>query len=124
MGKRIEQNEARYEKPERHNETLLQAVKKYENKIEELIQIGQKDENRITSLETQNQRLVDMIEKSANEQVKMTQGRAQLVTGAQPLPTSSPPPRARGHHSPVEHSTPTAQRLSHQRRLNWPSSSI
>lgn len=39
----------------------------YENKIEERTQIGHKNENIITSLETHTQRLIDMIQESANE---------------------------------------------------------
>ncbi|KAK5313538.1 hypothetical protein LTR93_010842 [Exophiala xenobiotica] len=66
----------------------------YEHKIEALLKTCQKDVNRIVALETQNQRKMELIKNSTNEQVKMTQSWAEVVVGA-------PPRQFLGHHTSV-----------------------
>jgi hypothetical protein len=71
-------------------ETKMQDhLKAYENKMEALLEICQKNVERIVALETQNQRIMELIKNSANEQVKMTQSWAQVVSNAPAANSSS-----------------------------------
>jgi hypothetical protein len=65
-------------------------MKAYEDKIKELLEIGQKNADRIVALETQYQRMMELVKNSANEQVKMTQTWAQVVASAPATSNTSP----------------------------------
>ena len=69
---------------------IEELVERYEHKISELLEIGQKNADRIVALEAQNQRLMELVKNSANEQVKMTRSWAQVVTGTGPVSKASP----------------------------------
>ncbi|KIW36478.1 uncharacterized protein PV06_11293 [Exophiala oligosperma] len=64
-------------------------LKAYESKMEASLEIGQKNMERIVALETQNQRMMELIKNIANEEVKMTQSWAQVVANAPAANSSS-----------------------------------
>ena len=78
-------------------------ITKLETQIEILVQVAQQNETRIATLETQNHILMDLVKKSANEQVEITQSWAQVAadaTTSSPTPPGSRPSLSSGSLNP------------------------